>query len=97
MLEITKKNLLNQIAALKQQNENLLETIKGLRVSNADLVRDMRKVNSSFEAFKVGAKEFHKLAEEQITLEASTVVDLKLKLINSLVSEVYEEAKATRR
>ena len=104
---MTKTKLLNEVEILKFKNsvqqetiERLRNAILNLRDSNLKLLNevdklhaDLSKTRAEFEAYKVGARTFHKLAEAQIVEEAVTATDLKLRLINSQTAGVYGEAK----
>ena len=97
---MTNMELLNEVEVLKFKNSDQQETIVHLRNANLklygeidNLEADLSKTISEFEAFKVGARTFHKLAEAQIVEESVTATDLKLRLINSQTAGVYGEAK----
>ena len=92
--------LLNEVEVLKFKNSGQQETIVHLRNANLKLYGEIDKLHSElsktreeFEAYKVGARTFHKLAEAQIVEESVTATDLKLRLINSQTAGVYGEAK----
>ena len=99
--------LLNEVEVLKFQNSGQEETIGHMRNVNLNLRDDnfklrnevdklhaeLSKTRAAFEAYKVGARTFHKLAEAQIVEESVTATDLKLRLINSQTAGVYGEAK----
>jgi hypothetical protein len=97
---MTNMELLNEVEVLKFKNSGQQETIVHLRNANLklygeidNLEADLSKTISEFEAFKVGARTFQKLAEGHIIAEAATYADLKIKLLNSLTAKVYGEAK----
>jgi hypothetical protein len=97
---MTKMQLLNEVEVLKFENSGQQETIVLLRNANLKLYgevyklhAELSKTRAAFEAYKVGARTFHKLAEAQIAEGDVTATGLKLKLINSQTAGVYCEAK----